>query len=348
MNSKELNYATTLTSYSFRSITIRIIFVGLLGLLFLLFSLSFAQDSELNIYSIELIEYIRIIAAYIVCSECNVLLDNISEKYLPIPGKLKTRIMVHILMNAILISILFIYFRNVYNGTIDFINNPVSKLMLAFSLLFIIMIIVFGITVRITRKWLDSERENNSLKRAKLKSDYNSLQDQLNPHFLFNNLSVLKSMIMYNQKAAESFTQNFTDVYRYVLQSRDRTTVQLIDELEFIESYIGLHKERLGERLSVKMSIENGHLNQQLPPLSLQLLVENAIKHNIASKSLPLQIDIYTKSNNIVVANNYNPKESTYSTKKGMKNLKMRYKLLTQKEVIITQNSNFIVELPLL
>jgi LytS/YehU family sensor histidine kinase len=180
-------------------------------------------------------------------------------------------------------------------------------------------------------------------------SDYNALQDQLNPHFLFNNLSILKSMIIYDQYSAVDFTQNFTDFYRYVLQSRGKTTVLLKDEIELLYSYIAIHKERLGENLQVKIDIGNDSIEKNIPPLSLQLLVENAIKHNIAGKENPLMIEVFTDTDSITVKNNLQPKESFYSTRNGLKNLVQRYKLIAEKEVEINQNEEFFtVKLPLL
>jgi len=206
-----------------------------------------------------------------------------------------------------------------------------------------------SISLRIIEKWIRSLKEIDLLKQAKLKSDYHSLQDQLNPHFLFNNLSVLKSMIIYDQKAAVLFTQNFTDVYRYVLQSKDKTTVKLKDEVEFISAYIGIHKQRLGNNLEVTMQLLPESLEKELPPLALQLLVENAIKHNIASKKSPLHIIIQTLANQLIVKNNMNIKESTYSTQKGLTNLGLRYKMITSKGIEVrTSEQYFTVTLPLL
>ena len=150
-------------------------------------------------------------------------------------------------------------------------------------------------------------------------------------------------------RSAVAFTQNFTDTYRYVLQSRDRTTVRLDEELEFIRSYAGLHAMRMGEALKVDYAIDPSLENRLIPPLSLQLLVENAIKHNIASKEEPLEISIYSAEKSIWVENNFQPKDSGYSTSKGLSNLIARYEFLTDKKISVTQTETvFKVELPLL
>jgi len=194
-----------------------------------------------------------------------------------------------------------------------------------------------------------AQREVEDLRQLQMKNDYNALQDQLNPHFLFNNLSVLKSMIQYDQAAAVSFTQNFTDTYRYVLQNRDRSTVPLGEELEFIRSYADLHRERLGEGLRVEYSVDPALNNRRIPPLSLQLLVENAIKHNVVSNEQPLTLKITASDDTISVENNIQHRESSYSTSKGLKNLMARYEFLTERKVTVRDTGSvFIVELPLL
>jgi LytS/YehU family sensor histidine kinase len=151
------------------------------------------------------------------------------------------------------------------------------------------------------------------LRQEKLRLDYFALQDQLNPHFLFNNLSTLMAIIPENPDKALIFIEKFTDVYRYVLKNTNSRLTLLEEELEFIRAYITLHKERLAEGFICNIEVEKDALNKLLPPLSLQYLVENAIKHNLATESRPLKLDIYTKNNRLTVSNNYQPRNSTYS-----------------------------------
>ena len=192
--------------------------------------------------------------------------------------------------------------------------------------------------------------ENEKLRQEKLRLDYFALQDQLNPHFLFNNLSTLMAIIPENPDKALTFTEKFTDVYRYVLKSTGSRLTPLEEELEFIRAYITLHKERLGEGFIYNIAVEQDALNKLLPPLSLQYLVENAIKHNIATEARPLNLEIYTRNNRLTVSNNYQPRNSTYSTNTGLSNLKKRYQYLGLKgsvEVLQT-NETFSVSIPLI
>ncbi len=299
------------------------------------------EGNDLGLY------YIKVIIVFNLLSEGNILLDNILERFYPVPKRLSLRILFHILFSSIFAFVTLRYFSMEF-ADVDIINLPLVQLMITFGLFFLFILIVISISIRITDKWVASERENDDLKRAKLKSDYNALQDQLNPHFLFNNLSVLKSMIKYDPENAVEFTQNFTDVYRYVLQGKERVLVPLEEELEFINAYLGLHQERLGEGLVYKLNVDEEYLEYSIPPLSLQLLVENAIKHNIASKENPLELTIETRENQLIVGNNIQKKESTYSTQSGLANLKKRFGLLSHKNIVINNDEHkFEVILPL-
>ena len=345
MENKQLQYISQLSSYQLKSVLFRLSSVTAVALLFITIARLLVLDSSI---SIPFIQYLKIALIFNIISESNVLLDNISERYLPIPSKLVFRGFLHLILSLSIGVLAVIYFQHQVKD-VDLINQPITWLMFAFGFIFVFILIVLAISFRITAKWISSKKEVEELKEAQLRNDYNALQDQLNPHFLFNNLSVLKSMIKYDTDAAIQFTQNFTDTYRYVLQSKDKTTVQLKVEIEFIKSYIALHQERLGKGLQVEYQLDETLMSKEIPPLSLQLLVENAIKHNIADKNEPLVIRLFTSKNCITVENNLQLKETTYSTYKGLKNLIARYKLLTEKKVIIFQNEKvFKVELPLL
>lgn len=198
--------------------------------------------------------------------------------------------------------------------------------------------------------WRQSLMENEQLQKDKLHADYMALQNQLNPHFLFNSFSVLISEIKYNPDNAIEFALKMSDVYRYVLQQREFTTISLEKELEFIDDFMYLHQIRMGESLQLKTDIELSHHNLHLPPMTLQVLIENAIKHNRASKKNPLQIVIKSNEDETIsVINNLNPKTSPYSTGTGLKNITKRYKLLTNQTIEIqSTKTQFIVTLPLL
>ncbi|WP_405605220.1 2TM domain-containing protein [Polaribacter sp. Asnod1-A03] len=179
---------------------------------------------------------------------------------------------------------------------------------------------------------------------------FESLKNQLDPHFLFNSLNVLTSLIGENPAQAEKFTTRLSKVYRYVLEQRNKDLVPILEELQFAKTYMQLLEMRFED--AVKFNIPDTVTNQELKivPLSLQLLLENAVKHNVVSSSKPLVISIYEKDDYLIIENNINPKEAIgKSTKVGLQNIADRYGLITSKGVKIENNNKtFKVSLPLL
>ena len=179
---------------------------------------------------------------------------------------------------------------------------------------------------------------------------FESLKNQLDPHFLFNSLNVLTSLIGENPSQAEKFTTKLSKVYRYVLEQRNKDLIPLSEELQFARTYM----ELLGMRFedAVKFNIPETVSNEELKivPLSLQLLLENAVKHNVVSSLKPLEITIYEEEGYLIIQNNINPKEAIgKSTKVGLQNIADRYGLITSKGVRIENNNKiFKVCLPLL
>ncbi|MBV2247923.1 MAG: histidine kinase [Lentimicrobium sp.] len=345
MKNKELHFLSQLSSYTLKSMLIRIASVSGVGLLFFFLSIKITGDVNLHV---SVFEYLQVVLIFNIISESNVFIDHLAERFLPIPEKISLRVVLHIVVSLIIAVAAVFYFSLIMRET-SFFSYPIVQLMIFLGLIFIFILILVSVTLRIVEKWIFSVRQLEELKSLKLKSDYNSLQAQLNPHFLFNNLSVLKSMITFDPDAAIVFTQNFTDVYRYVLQSKDQTTVKLSDELEFMDAYTALHRERMGEAFQVIKKVGETALKKDIPPLALQLLVENAVKHNIATKDAPLIIHIASNEDSLTVSNNLNLKESAYSEKTGLNNLKQRYALLSDRQVEINHgNDTFEVKIPLL
>lgn len=352
-NNSKLNtvsFGLNIPAYSPISIFSRLFINSLVAIFIIQFIIFVIKDSGTIVNLPEgpkIQDYLRIILYFNILSESLLVVDLILEKVLPVPKKIKLRILIQTISGLVLIAIVF-NLINAIDDTYEHVTRTSYFVGLALGLTFVTLISTSLLIMRITQKWIQSQKEMDVMKQEKLKMDYNSLQDKLNPHFLFNNLSVLKSLIIYDQDTAIKFTENFTDVYRYVLQSKDKVLISLADELEFIDAYISLHKERLGDGLQVEISIDKRSLNREIAPLTLQLLVENAIKHNITSKTEPLKIEIIAKPDFIGVINTLQLKESSYSTHTGIKNLKQRYKMLSEFEIEIVENdSEFMVKVPL-
>ncbi|KAF5071862.1 Histidine kinase [anaerobic digester metagenome] len=194
-------------------------------------------------------------------------------------------------------------------------------------------------------------KEKAELQEVTSKAQYAALQNQLNPHFLFNSLNVLISEIEYNPQNAILFTRNLSDVYRYILQNHNQQLALLADELRFMESYILLHQIRLGNCISVDLNLAPNLYAYKVPPLTLQLLAENVIKHNFVSISKPMTISIGFIANEemLTVSNNICPKKDIYTSGTGLKNLSDRYKLICNKSIeVIKTDISFTVKVPLL
>jgi len=179
---------------------------------------------------------------------------------------------------------------------------------------------------------------------------FESLKNQLDPHFLFNSLNVLTSLIGENPNQAEKFTTKLSKVYRYVLEQKDKDLIPLEDELKFAKSYMELLKMRFEDGINFSIPETVSNIELKIVPLSLQLLLENAVKHNVITSNNPLEINIYEENGYLVVKNNVSPKASLEkSTKVGLKNINQRYSLITKNKVEIENNNQvFKVKLPLL
>ncbi|AUP78102.1 2TM domain-containing protein [Flavivirga eckloniae] len=179
---------------------------------------------------------------------------------------------------------------------------------------------------------------------------FNALKNQLDPHFLFNSLNVLTSLIEENPDNAQKFTTSLSKVYRYVLEQKDKELVTVDEELQFAKTYMSLVKMRFEDSIIFDMPETASNPESKVVPLSLQLLLENAVKHNMVTSSKPLHIKIYEDGDNLVVENNLQPKQIVKkSSGVGLSNIKQRYDLLTNKKVNIYKEANsFAVAIPML
>jgi hypothetical protein len=200
-------------------------------------------------------------------------------------------------------------------------------------------------------EWKNNVKKTESLARENVQSQLDALRNQLDPHFLFNSLNTLASLIDFENDQAQQYLERLSDVYRYVLVSRDKNTVTLEEEIAFLDAYVYLNKVRFRENLQVVKEIWPGAYQQQVAPLSLQMLVENAIKHNVVSKERPLQIRIVQEeATYLSVVNNVQEKTIfEKSTKVGLQNITNRYRLLSDRQVQVSRDHGvFKVRIPLL
>ena len=181
-------------------------------------------------------------------------------------------------------------------------------------------------------------------------AQFDALKNQLDPHFLFNSLNVLTSLIDENTEAAQKFTTSLSKVYRYVLEQKNKELVSVDEELKFAKTYIRLLKMRFEDSIIFEIPEKATNSEAKVVPLSLQLLLENAVKHNIVNTSNPLRIKIYESGDNLIVENNLQVKKVLKKgSGVGLVNIQQRYSLLTQRKVNINKTpSAFIVQLPML
>ena len=220
--------------------------------------------------------------------------------------------------------------------------------------MFPLMMVAFFLAVYESRyfmnEWKKNIQQTEALAHAHLKSQFEALKKQLDPHFLFNSLNTLASLIDLDNQPAQAFLERLSDVYRYVLDTRDKSTVSLEEELQFLEAYVYLLKERFRDNLHIEDLIPKEAYQGHVPALSLQILVENAIKHNVISSDRPLNIRLSQEENFIQVQNNKQIKQTLgTSTGIGLQNIIDRYKLLNRPQVeVIDDTQAFTVKLPLL
>lgn len=191
----------------------------------------------------------------------------------------------------------------------------------------------------------------SELQEAVTRSKLESLKMQLDPHFIFNNFSTLTELIYEDQKEAASFLENITRVYRYMISNSNKDTITVKEEIEFLNAYFYLLKKRLGDKIDLKIDLEPSCLSLHLPPLTLQLLVENAVKHNMATIANPLSISVFCDAKDIIVKNNLQRTagKSLVSTGIGNKNIEFRYKILSERMPVFKESNGYYeVRLPLI
>ncbi|HRI60851.1 MAG TPA: histidine kinase [Saprospiraceae bacterium] len=197
--------------------------------------------------------------------------------------------------------------------------------------------------------WKTKSLEAEQYKVAAAQAQIEALKAQLDPHFMFNSLNTLTELVEVNSSKSLDFLKSFGQVYRYVLQTREHESVTLQEELDFADSYLFLLKTRFGEALQVEKDIDEADWGKHLPPMTLQLLLENAVKHNVLTASKPLRVRLSSDGQRLIVQNNVQAKSSKpYSSGIGLKNIKERVLRLTHEEPVIENGDGvFKVKIPL-
>lgn len=244
-----------------------------------------------------------------------------------------------------------IYASLIYSIASKFIDLKTDKFPV--SDIFMTIIITFFITALHEAyffyvQWKLHFSKSVKLEKENIEANFEALKNQINPHFLFNSLNSLTSMVD-DRPEAVSYISDLSDFLRYLLNSNEKELVSLREELDVAQKYVKLQQSRFGDALQFEISVEESKKDLFIPPLCLQMLVENAIKHNIISKDKKLKISIYERDDSLYVKNNLNKKTSAYSTGKGLKNIRKRFELFSGKSIKVKESeTDFLVKIPLL
>jgi two-component system, LytTR family, sensor kinase len=201
------------------------------------------------------------------------------------------------------------------------------------------------------RQYKTKELEAEELKRINTQAQLQAIKNQINPHFLFNNLNVLSSMVMQENPEANRFIEEFSKVYRHVLNNQQKELIPLQEEIESLKPYLFLLEKRFPESIFIEINIPEEYQAFLIIPVSVQMLIENAIKHNVASRARPLKLQIKAENHRFLsVSNNLQVKlGGEPSTRIGLKNISQRYDIITGKHIeIINTGKQFIVLIPLI
>lgn len=274
---------------------------------------------------------------------------NANISYSKFKWSTPVRMTVMVLVNVAIFLVVLTLFKDLYPILLNTEMTPRDKGFSNFTFVNLLIALFFiGRILRLQADKQESRIENEHLKQQSLQNELMVLKNQIDPHFLFNSLNSLTSLIRDNEKATQ-FVKKLSYMYRYILQSGDSDLVSVKEELKFLDSYTYLIRTRYRDRFFIDINIENKFLEKEIPPLALQLLVENAVKHNEISETNPLKVKIYSKEGSIFVENVMRPRTTIgEGTKHGLTNLKKRYILLCKEEPAVrTENNIFSVELPL-
>jgi sensor histidine kinase YesM len=298
-----------------------------------------------------ILEFMFAVAYATALFETGIQLTSLLNKWFPWDGRIKSRFAIQFSLHVIIVYLVLSLFFKIqfphYFGYDELMFRQTVIVGVIFSLL---ITAVFAAEYFFYR-WNDARIKSLEMEQLTTQAQLDSLKLQLDPHFLFNNLSIVTALIEDQPSTAVSYVAKLSSIYRYMLTNRIQNLIPLTEELEFIKAYLFLYQIRYGNGINVRIDEVGAAKVCCLPPLTLQLLIENAIKHNVFSTELPLNIHIYFSEDEfLVVENNKMPKLAQEpGTNMGLKNIKERYRLMNAPAPVITNGDLFFrVEIPLI
>lgn len=227
-------------------------------------------------------------------------------------------------------------------------NEHPANYVFASVMTFIVLLCFYAFYIY--KAYSDNKVKEQKIIAGTASAQFESLKNQIDPHFLFNSLNVLSSLIEENPDNAQRFTTSLSKIYRYVLEQKDKELVSVSEELAFAKTYMNLLKMRFENSITYDIPADFDNLEAKVVPLSLQLLLENTIKHNVVSEQKPLHIKIYVENNYLIVENNLQKKEVLQDRRGvGLQNIVNRYGLISERKMLIEENENYFkVKIPIL
>lgn len=284
----------------------------------------------------------------------NAYLSNLPDRWLPWIEAPIRRLIISVAITVVFtcliwILIYWLFLTNDYGWNLVALVRDMKLRDFVPTLIITIFISLFMHGRAFFISWKATLVEAERLKKEQLSARYETLKSQVNPHFLFNSLNVLASLVHKDADQAELFIRQLATVYRYILESRDKEVVPLEEELSILRAYLFLMDIRFGAGLRADIRVAEPAPGR-VAPLTLQMLVENALKHNEVSKANPLQIEVFRENGYLVVRNTLQPKTTLpESTGLGLANIQARYQALSDKPVLISDNDGFFtVKTPIL
>jgi len=271
---------------------------------------------------------------------------------LPLENHLLLRIIVQFTISKIfaasLVTIGSYLAQGLIPHLIDYMTRPTRFLLIMVSVSMVVIVKAVLFAEYFLNRWKENALRAARLEKEKAQVQFDNLKNQLNPHFLFNSLTSLDGLIHENPDLASQFLRQLAKVFRYVLQHKDKELVGLQTELDFVRNYVSLLKTRFDGSLQVHFDVPVDISDKAIVPVTLQILIENAIKHNVANARQPLDIHILATDEYLTVENNCQPKAVETSNRQGLTNLRVLYRFLTEREVEVTQEEGrFRVRVPL-
>ena len=258
------------------------------------------------------------------------------------------QLLLSLLISLVLINLSYYLFHKVGLNRIP--DQDQFYVMNVYSLIFLVPLVSAQVVSYLFAQWKKTTLLTEKLEQENIQTRLESLRSHLDPHFLFNSLNILSSLIDKSGDDAQDFLASFSDVYRYVLQNKGESLVPLKTELEFLEAYLHLIQVRFKNQMNIRLEPGKNVGKWMIPPLAMQMLVENAIKHNKASESQPLELEILMETDQMVVRNSVrllNKQVESHGT--GLGNLMDRYRYFTDRSVeVYSDDQVFEVRLPLI